>query len=90
MTTARAVRPVMRVLYIRRDDALVLIQFGNQALTGRVVTDWVIFLFIVFVIAVDDIVHELLWSFATTRAAVLDRLKSLRQKLRSLGRRARR
>jgi len=54
------------------------------------VTDWVIFLFIVFVIAVDDIVHELLWSFATTRAAVLDRLKSLRKKLRSLGRRARR
>jgi hypothetical protein len=51
-----------------------------------VVADWIIFLFIVFVIAVDDILHELLWSFATTRAAVLDRLKSLRGKLRSLWR----
>jgi hypothetical protein len=53
-------------------------------------TDWVIVTFIVLVIALDDIVHELLWSFATTRAAVLDRLKSLRKKLRSLRRRARR
>jgi hypothetical protein len=47
------------------------------------VTDWLVVAFIVLVIALDDILHELLWSIATTRAAFLDRLKSLRNKLRS-------
>jgi len=47
------------------------------------VTDWIIVGFIVLVITVDDILHEVLWSFATTHAALLDRLKSLRTKLRA-------
>jgi hypothetical protein len=51
------------------------------------VTERLIFLFSVFVIAVDDIhLHEVLWSSATMHASVLDRLKSLRKKLRSLRR----
>jgi hypothetical protein len=50
-------------------------------------TERLIFLFIVFVIALDDIVHELWWSFSTTRAFVLDRLRWIVfEKLRSLWR----
>ena len=50
-------------------------------------SDRIQFLFIVLVVAIDDILHELLWSLAVTRAAALDRLKSLRRKLRSALRR---
>lgn len=38
-------------------------------------TDWLIFAFIVFVVALDDILHELRWSISTTRAFILDRLR---------------
>jgi len=40
-----------------------------------VLTDWIIFAFIVVVVAVDDVLHELRWSISTTRAFVLDRLR---------------
>jgi hypothetical protein len=54
------------------------------------VTDRLIFAFIVLVIALDDILHELFWSFSTTRAFVLDRLRWIMfERLRSLWRRAR-
>jgi hypothetical protein len=41
----------------------------------RFVSDWVVVAFIVLVIALDDLLHELFWSFSTTRAFILDRLR---------------
>jgi hypothetical protein len=57
----------------------------------NVVTDWVIFLFIVFVIAVDDILRELLLSFTATGEFIRHRVRwTLIERLRSRWRRARR
>jgi hypothetical protein len=55
--------------------------------TRRSVTDWVIFLFVVFVTAVDDILRELLSSFTAMRDFVRYRLRWIvLEKLRSLRR----
>jgi hypothetical protein len=51
------------------------------------VTDWVRFLFIVFVVAVDDILNEALSSFTTTRDLVRYRLRWIMlEKVRSFRR----
>jgi hypothetical protein len=51
-------------------------------------TEWIRFAFIVFVIAVDDVLRELMMSFTTTRDFVRYRVRWIVQdKLRSLWRR---
>jgi hypothetical protein len=50
-------------------------------------TGWVIFAFIVFVIALDDVLRELWLSFTATRDFVLERLRWIVvEKLQSLWR----
>jgi hypothetical protein len=50
-------------------------------------TDWLIFAFIVFVIALDDVLRELMMSFTTTRDFVRGRLRWIVvEKLQSLWR----
>jgi hypothetical protein len=48
------------------------------------VTEWLVFAFIVLLVAVDDLLHELLASMVAARDFAIDRLKGLRQKLRLL------
>ena len=51
-------------------------------------TRWIRFAFIVFVIAVDDVLHELMMSYTTTRDFIRYRVRWIVQdKLRSLWRR---
>jgi hypothetical protein len=51
------------------------------------VTDWLRFVFIVFVVAVDDILNEMLSSLTTTRDLVRYRLRWIvLEKVRSLRR----
>jgi hypothetical protein len=51
-------------------------------------TEWIRFAFIVFVIAVDDVLRELMMSFTTTRDLLRYRIRWIVQdKMRSLWRR---
>ncbi len=51
-------------------------------------TEWIRFAFIVFVIAVDDVLRELMMSFTTTRDFLRYRVRWIVQdKMRSLWRR---
>jgi hypothetical protein len=52
-------------------------------------TEWIRFAFIVFVIAVDDVLRELMMSFTTTRDFLRYRVRWIVQdKVRSLWRRS--